>query len=129
MGIEAALVDVLENHAGLSALVGSRIYALILPQNTAYPGIAYQRISAERVSLMSSDTTMAVARFQLSIWDETYAGAIAVREQVRSALQRYTGTNAGTEIVDCYLITENDLHDENDQVYGIAVDIEVHYRE
>ena len=46
--LEQALFTRLDGFAGLTSLVVSRIYPLILPQNPTLPAVTYQRIDGIR---------------------------------------------------------------------------------
>jgi hypothetical protein len=86
-----ALTARLEAYAGLTALVGTRIYPLTLPQNATLPALTYQRIPGERVRSVSGATGMMRARFEVHVWDESVSGAQAVGIQVQDALEGWSG--------------------------------------
>ena len=48
MAIEAGLYAHLVGSAGVTALVATRVYPLLVPQDATLPAIAYQRISGPR---------------------------------------------------------------------------------
>lgn len=124
--VETILYARLSGYSGLTALVGDRIHPVILPEGVTYPAVTYQRISTyPRDSSMSVDNGLVRARFQISIWADTYASVKSVKEQVRGALQRYTTTG----LQGSYLVSENDLYDEDALKYGVAIDFELVYME
>lgn len=98
MTIEADIRTALTGHAGLSALVGTRIYPDKLPQNPTYPAIVYQRISTPRAQAISGTVASAAPRFQFSIYAKDASGvtgydkSIAVATQLRAALLAMTGS-------------------------------------
>lgn len=96
MKIEDALRAYLTTHAGLSAKVSNRIYALHAPANVTFPFIVYRRISTER--LLTHDQTdhgLANPRIQFDVIAKGYAEALDIAEQLRAALQGYQGTMGG----------------------------------
>lgn len=121
MRMDEALYSYLSTHAGLSALVGTRIYPVKLPQNVSLPAVTYQKISGHRVHAMQTDPGYASPRFQISCWavdsatESGYDIVKAVAEQARAALQDYRGTmgGAGGVVVDAvFLDDENDFYED-----------------
>jgi hypothetical protein len=124
--VESLIYNRLSTFAGLSALVNTRVYPLILPQGVTYPAVTYQRTGSEpRESCMLSDSGFAYGLFRVIAWDNTYAGARAVAKQVRLALQRWQ--TAGVQ--DTYIINDFDTYDEEAQRYGGAIEAQVVYDE
>ena len=87
MNVAVGLYSHLSTFAGLTALVGTRIYPSILPQAVTLPAITYQKISAKRTHTMGDDPGLAKPRFQITCWADTPASARAVATQVQTALQ------------------------------------------
>lgn len=124
--IEETIYSRLSGFAGLTALVSTRIYPIILPQGVTYPAVTYQRISAEaRESCMVDDVGLVRTRFQMTAWSETFKGARTISEQLRQALQRWkTSGVQGT-----YILGEYDLYDPDSLKYGAAIDAQVVHEE
>jgi hypothetical protein len=124
--MEDALFTRLSGYVGLTALINTRIYPMILPQGVTYPALAYQRISTyPRTGCFGVDDGLARATVQLTTWGDTFASVKAVANQVRQALQRWTTTG----IQGTYIIGEFDLYDEEAEKFGAAIDIEIVYEE
>ena len=124
--METTLYTRLSTYAGLTALVSTRIYPLIMPQGVTYPAVTYQRIATEpRESCMVEDVGWARARVQVTAWADTFTSAKAIAAQVRAALQRWTTTG----IQGTFIIAEYDLYDDEAYKYGAAIDAEVVYTE
>jgi hypothetical protein len=121
--------------AGVSNLVGTRIYALRLPQNVTYPAIRYQQISAVRESAMGADTGDVTARMQVDSFAATYAGAQALAKQVRLALARWGGTAGGIVVEHVFIANELDrfepevLEDGTSGVPRVLQDYVVHFED
>lgn len=132
--IEKAIYDLLMFDSTVSGLVSSRIYPLVIPQGTAYPAIRYNLISAARGHHLTGMTDLVPARFQVSVYSETYAGLRALVDAVRSCLDS-TQTTCGTvEIASVLMTDENDSIDSipgSDQlrVYSRDLDFRITYRE
>lgn len=84
----------------VAALVGTRVYPLVLPQNVLYPAIRYQRISTPRSQYRGLDgrAEYASPRFQIDAYALTHSQAIAVAQAVYELLEGFTGTVAGLRI-------------------------------
>lgn len=88
------LVTLLQGSAGITAIVGSgtaaRIYPLLVPESEPgediYPAISYQVISESRQPTLSKQNGLMQARVQINCWGRTYAGASALKEAVRNAI-------------------------------------------
>lgn len=128
MSIETVLYDRGVAHAGLSALIGTRLYPGAMPQKCTYPAVSYWRVAASRVPAMGADTGLVRARFQFDIWAEKYADARAVAAQVRAAYQRWR-TTTGVTIQDIYFVGEVDLYEDETRIHHAALDFEIIYQE
>lgn len=84
--IEQALFEYLTGRPGLSALVGTRIFPLRVPELVTKPMIHYERISGPRMMSHGGPTGTANPRYQFNCWGDTYEQAKDVADQVRFAL-------------------------------------------
>jgi len=132
MIIEEALYAYLTNYAELTALVGDRIYPVILPQNTTLPAVTFQRISGIREYSQSGPSGLAHPRFQFSCWAEKYEEAKAVAEQIRLALEGYKGMMGGSDGVRVdaiYVEDDHDIYDPETKEYHVALDAIIWHEE
>lgn len=127
MNLEESLYAYLKTHAGLNALVGTRIYPLILPQPPTLPAVTYFKISRVNQRTMGNPTdVLKRVRVQFSCWATTYAGAKAIAEQVMAALQDFRGEMGGTggvQVLDGDVINEQDLYETDTGIYHVPVDV------
>lgn len=78
---------VLRQNAAVAALVSSRIYPLVLPENTVLPCIVYERSFANQHTkdlLASSDSTV-----NITIFAKDYVTTVQIAEAVDAALKGY----------------------------------------
>lgn len=138
MNVDEALFSHLSTTAGITALVGTRIYPIVMPPGVALPAISLQKISTERIHAFQQDTGMASASFQVSAWAKTdtvkkgYAHTQACANAVRLALQNYSGTmgGAGGVVVGAVSIeNEMDDYDAASDVYAVHQDYEIWFQE
>ncbi len=91
MTIFADVYTRLKDDAGVSALVGTRIYPHDqVPQNPTYPLVTFWRISSQRKVTMTNDGTLVNTRFQIDAWADTRSASDALIEACRLAM---TGTS------------------------------------
>ena len=90
--IQEAIYTRLQAVAGLTALVGTRVYPRLMPQNPTYPAITYLLIASPRERAMGSDPGIVHSRWQFDVWDNDRDVVRDVTEQLRKALERYRGT-------------------------------------
>ena len=102
MGIREAIYSRLSGFAGLTALVGTRIYPSRAPQNAVQPFLTYWCTSSIRASAFGADTGDVDGRWQIDAWGVNQTSVQAVAEQVRLALQRWR--NAADPVVQDTLI-------------------------
>ena len=129
MTMENALYSRLSGHAGLSALVGVRVYPLRLPQDTTLPAVTYTRVGTRRLRAMGSDPGLARARFQVAAWAATFAAGRDAGEQIRAALQRWRGTLEGVVVQDSFFETEVDVYEPDTETYQRTLNFEIIHEE
>jgi len=123
-----AVQDHLAADAGVSALVSTRIYPQILPQNPTYPALIYQQITESPEPAMGSDTGLVAITVQVDSYATTYSGAKALAAAVRSALNRHRGTVSTVDIADVFLENTLDLYESEVQKRRVSQDYRVWYR-
>lgn len=113
MSVRLAFHDLLAAQPAVTALVGNRIYPLLLPRTgRVYPAITYQAISDPPAAEAEGGTLEArEARVQVNCWATTYAAADAVADAVVSGLRLNSDRSAATPILNAYDVTRLDDHD------------------
>lgn len=93
--VAAALHAHLAGFAGLSAMIGTRIYPVQLPATPVLPALTYQRIDTLPVQHRSrQQAAFSRPRFQIDGWAATYKGATVLREQIKAAMGTFVrGSN------------------------------------
>lgn len=89
MTIESSLFTTLSGHAGLAALIGTRIYPVCLPQEATLPCVVVLRVSTERGQGFGVTQPIVISRphLRFSCWALTHDGALDVCAQLRAALR------------------------------------------
>lgn len=130
--LETALASLLGAHAGLSALVSSRIYPVKLPQDPTYPAVTYARIGYDSEEVIDGTSTgLNHPRMEINSWGTKYSDALAVNAQVRAALKRVTDTSVDPDILDALLLHEMDLYEDElkEHVYRRLAEYEIWHRD
>jgi len=98
MGIASDVRTYLLTNATVTAVVGTRIYPLKIPQSiSAYPSITYQLISQLPAHTLTGGAGYAESRIQFDIYAETKPAADSLDDVIRNVMQGFPPAgNAGT---------------------------------
>jgi hypothetical protein len=121
MTVEEAVVARLGASPGVTALVATRIYPMLMPQTAPLPAVTYQRISTERVQGLRGSLGLIDPRVQVDSWAETYGTAKRVAEQVRLALDGYTTPGGLFSMI----LAERDLLEEDGLRHRVSQDYSI----
>ena len=106
-----AIYTILTEDAGVSAVVGNKVYPQIAAQGAAFPFIVYVLQDNSPSDTKSGVSTLDEIRYDIVAAAETYASLSSLTERIRLALDRYTGTVNGIVIDSIQFI---DLDVDND---------------
>ena len=132
MLIEQALYTYLSTYAGLTALIGTRIYPNTIPQNGTLPAVAYTKVSGYRYHSLGGDTGEASPVYQFSVFGSSYSSVKAVTEKIRDALQNYTGLMGGASGVTVkavLMMSQSDGYDQDVNEYYDITEYQIFYKE
>jgi hypothetical protein len=125
---EKALYSILTNDSDVAAHVSTRVYPNVAPQSASYPYIVYERVSTEPLNAIPGSLNESRTTFQLSIESDSYSECKDVADDVRDALDGYSGTAATVVVHRIYLDGESDVYDEPESgdetgVHGVQFDV------
>ena len=125
--IEANLVAELKADAGVSALVGTRVYSAPMPEKAALPAVQWQLISNVPERVASGTLNYRRARFQVTTWAADRLFAINVAAAVRACLDEWSDST--TQVA--WVSNEFDIYgnDFNPARHGRALDTIVVFKE
>lgn len=137
MEINEALYSYLTGYAGLSGLVGTRLYIDFLPQSPTYPAIAYQHVSEEEIDTFNQpSSTLIAVTYQFSCYGTTRKSSLAVAKQLRLAFKNYSGLTGGTGGVTISAVTKEskitDIETDNTGriiAHSTILDFKIWYQE
>ena len=108
----------LANDAAIIAIVGVKIYPMVLPQNFVMPALVYRNNGIEK---RSNFDTMSEAFTQTNITidaiTETYTEMKALSQAVFDALHNYSGTQSGNVIYSIEQDSYLELYDDGLEAY------------
>ena len=120
-----AIHTALTSFTNLTALVSTRVYTLVMPQDSLYPAVVISKVSQLRENTMSNSGGNGVEnqRCRVAIFDSTLASCEAVAEQIRLAFISYESAN-----FKAVQVFNLDLYEDDTKLYHVVVDYSVWYR-
>ena len=106
MSIYEALVAYLGTVAGLSALIGTRLYPDDVPQDADLPAVFYLTVSDVKDHVYGSVQAVESPNIQFTVYADTKSEAQAVAEVIKTALSDYEGVMSGVTVQYIHLINE-----------------------
>jgi hypothetical protein len=85
MAIETEVVARLKTEVGVAALVGGRVFPVVLPTDVA-PAITYRRLSGVPEINLDGSIAMTSVQLELSAWGSSYEQARTLADAIFSAL-------------------------------------------
>jgi len=123
-----SLQGYLRVHGGLSALIGTRVYPMQVPQRPTLPAVTYQQISRRPVHVKPGVIRPIVAvRMQFDVLATSYSDVDAVAGQLRSALYGFGATVPWT--YSALVQSERDFDAPELQQFRRSVDVMIWYAE
>jgi len=131
MGARKAVYALISADAGVTALVSTRIYPTVLPQDKTLPALVYQRISGvEPGQIDGQGRALVQGRVQVTALAAEFGACAAILDAAREALLYQYGSIGGVEVVS--IIRDIDGADDFDpdlQAYSQSMDFIVSYIE
>lgn len=131
MNLGEALYSHLSGNAGVSALVGARVFPVVVPQGEPRPAIAYFKVS-DPPGRTFGRRFFARPRYQFNCWGVTYESARAVGDAVKAALETYAGMmggDGGVKVRMTFFQGDQDLYDEPTGQTVVAIEYSIEHVE
>ena len=105
--IETVFRSALTSATSVTAIVGTRIYPLVLPTDPTLPAIEFTFVAGSNIPTMDS---MGVQKYRVEVncWGDTYGDAVSLRYAVVKALSGYTSGNTSIQ----YLMPQDDFDND-----------------
>lgn len=95
MKTEEAIYKHLSTDSTITAIVGTRIYPVLAPQDASYPCLVYQRLGSEPVHAMANDATLREVTMVFASLAKTYSGVKTLQDVLEDSIKDFSGTLGG----------------------------------
>lgn len=123
--LEDGIYSYLSGYGALVAKVGTRVYPVRFPQETALPCVVFQRIDTPRElthDTLGATATLAHPRFQFEVWAETHKAGKEIVDILRAALNGKSGDVGGVTIRAALVDNENVEWNTDFELYRFQAD-------
>jgi len=125
-----AVRGLLGQASALTALIGTRLYPDVLPDNPVFPAVTFQKTDGGNEVGSVSNPGICWAEMQVSTWSKSRMEAAAIVKAASAALDRARlVTVAGVQVDDCFWLSDTDDHDGETRIYFTHSKFKIHYRE
>jgi hypothetical protein len=126
MGLITDFYTRLKTYAGLTALIGTRVYGGDnAPDGVSRPYCVYSQVSAGRKYTHSGYAGIQRPRMQVNCYADTYEEAKEVAAQVTAAMESWPAANV--QVGAAFQDNEVDLYDNETGLYVVPVDFILWY--
>lgn len=120
--IEIGVVSLLEANSALTALIGTRLYPVLLPEVATYPCVTYNVVSSTNDYTFETKE-ISRKRIDFNCFGETYIDCKAVKQALRNVVDGYVGTlTDGTRVLGTFSGTELDFFEDHARVYRVLAE-------
>lgn len=120
---EQVLLRTLLDDAGLSVLVGDKVFALFIPAGIQLPCVTFQRIGGMPANTLAGHSGLEEIDLQIDAWGRRYDEAKAVAKAVRAAMPA-NGPRFGA-----HLIEDQDLYEDGTNYFRVSMEFKVWFLE
>ena len=111
---ESVLRAALVADATVSGLIGTKVFPLITPPETALPYVVWRRAGITRDQTLSAPMGVPTVTVEYQICGATYESARTVADAMRAVLDGYGGTADNTTV------RQTSLDDESDELANLS---------
>ena len=120
---EIVLLRRLREDAGLSALVGSKVFPLFIPTGNYLPCITFQGIGGRPANTLSGHSGLEEIDLQIDVWARDYCEAKDVAKAVRAAMP------PSDPQFSAHLIEDQDLYEDGTNYFHVGMEFKVWFLE
>ena len=113
----------LQEDAGLSALVGSKVFPLFIPSGNYLPCVTFQRLGGRPANTLSGASGLEEIDLQIDVWARDYDEAKAIAKAVRSAMP------PSSPQFGAHLIEDQDLYEDGTNYFRVSMEFKVWFLE
>lgn len=112
---EERLFSALSSAPGVTALIGDRLYPMVMPEGAKLPVVVYQLISGPRVHSLTGQSGLATVRIQITTWAGSYIEGKNVTEAIRLALS--------DNLSEARIANQRDRYEADTKRFGSDLDV------
>lgn len=128
MAIETELYGYLTTApAATQAVIGTRLYPVVLPQSPTYPAATYQVIAESTPMAHDGPGDLRSDTIQVDCFAVTYAAARALARAVESDLNGYRGAMGAERVDGIFWKNMIDHYDDQAEVWRVVVEFLVNW--
>lgn len=120
--IEQALYDILSGDAAIVAAVGNQLYPHVKTGRDGAPFIVYTQITGNPAVNVSGGDVQEASTLQVDVYHQDPAECRDLAALVRSALHKYSGTQAGVAIQYILLQTQRPDYDRDLSLHRMTLE-------
>lgn len=125
--IEAGLFTLFSQDAGVSAVVGDRIYPMLLPTSVRMPAITWQIVAGQTKPGLKT-RGMQRWRLQVDCWGKTYLDAANARKAVIKLLDLHNAQlSDGTYLQAAVFIQPIDFYSGGDELFRLGAEFYLYF--
>lgn len=126
--LDTALHQLVFSSTDFTALAATRLYPVLLPDDSPLPASTYQRISTTALYTLNDRVNVTKCRMQFDTWAKTYLDAKNLMKAINDVLDSYSGTlSDGTHIFGIQLYSCSDRFESAAHIYGVTADYVIQY--
>ena len=91
MPVETKIYALLIANATINRKVNTRVFPIVIPQDSELPAITYQRISAQKITSLSGYSNLENSHILINSWATKYETVKALAEDIHSVMDNSTG--------------------------------------
>ena len=122
--IKARLETQTSNLSGASA-----VWAVQAPQDATRPYLVFEVTDEIPTNVMGTETTPTEAYFTVTIYADTFLQAVNVTNDVRTALDRFSGTAGSVVVQDIFYLGRDDFFSQPENTYERQLDFRMWFEE
>ena len=132
MAVEAAIYSRLSGYSALTTLLATStsIWPKVAPQGAAQPYVVFEVLTDLPTPAMGVDVTPTEALVDVSVVADDYDTMLNLAQQVKAALNRYSGTAGGVVVQHIFQEAGGaDIFDQDKKYFQRTRDYRVYYEE
>ncbi len=113
--VEPKLYALLTADPTVSAIVGARVYPMVMPQRATFPAVTYFRVSGGQQNTLDGYSGTENPRIQVDCWAKKYADVKALAAAIRAAMDGATTFRA-------LCISDRDLYEDDADLFRVLLE-------